>query len=218
MNDAKAEAVEPVQLLALLKHGPKVLAGLALSALALLVLPESALATIGLEGIRKDHRGWIGAAFLVATVILIVQGVAWTGGEVRRRSRKKETQADLDAAAARERASRQSAEAEEAAKAERAQAEQVERGIAYLNQMTERERAVAREFIDNESRTCWLSGESGVVSELRRRGVIYLANEVGHYDTRLQAMAWDFTMRDWAWDYLHAHRDVLAKKKGAHSA
>ena len=210
--------MEPAQLLVLLKHGPKVLAGIALSSLALIVLPDPALKAIGLDTLRTSYRAWLGITFLVPTIILTVQGMAWIGGEVRRRSRKKEIQADLDAQAARESAARRATETEERERLEREMAQLRERGTDYLNKMTEPERAVLREFIEHDARTRWLSGEDGVVSELQRRGVIYLANQVGHYDTRLQALAFDFTMRDWAWEYLHARREVLAKKKGASSA
>lgn len=92
----------------------------------------------------------------------------------------------------------------------REEAEKSTARLKFLQNMTEAEREHCRKFVSGAKRTVWLNAEDGVVAELVRRGVIYCATGVTHFDTRFEAMGTDFTMSDWAWDYLHEHPDSLA--------
>lgn len=212
------------QVLGYLKLPRKVLGGVAIAALALLLLPELVVEWLGLDWIRREFRALLGIA-LLASIALLVAGAVGDflaeKADERKRATLNNERVDLlkretEVAAAAEAGKRDAEERHEAEKRERAaqdMAAKIEAGKDFLRKMTDPERSICTRFIREERRTLWLSAESGVVNELLRRGVLRVASNAGHLDMDSGDWSLYFTMNDWAWDYLHEHKELLAAEK-----
>lgn len=189
------------------------LAGVALSALAILLLPEGWLAPLGLVTLRTDYPWAFGLAVVVPAALLLVEAIVAIGAWGKREAERLERLRDEQEADERRRATEAAAAAAARAEQERQEAELIEAGKAFLHGMTDPEKAICRKFIEGAVRTHWLNAEYGVVTELQRRGVIYQANQHMHVDLNFQGWGAYFTMRDWAWDCLHEHPELLVDKQ-----
>ena len=198
-------------ILSYLKLHAKILAAVGIVAACVLFLPDAWVALIGLTSIRKQYAGWLGAAVLLGMAVVVVEGVSllaeWLGHSASHRRDERERREQ----AKREQADREEAEAKDVAKRTRERKEAAEAGIRFLEGMTNPERAICFRFIGGRARTILLNAESGIVEELAKRGVIQPIGK-SHYDLNMQAWASHFTMQDWAWDHLHAHRKLVQQQ------
>lgn len=74
-----------------------------------------------------------------------------------------------------------------------------------LHCLSEPEKEVLRGYIDNGTKTCYLSIQDGVVGSLRAHGIIYRGSTVGKMDR------WAYNIQPWAWEYLNANPELLTK-------
>jgi hypothetical protein len=184
--------------LAALKLPIKVLAGVGAVAAGILFLPSGWVDVLGLSTMRKQHTDLLGIALLLAVALLLIEAVALTVSWLRRKAEHQREGHERHEAAEHEKQERQ-----------RQRKREREALFSFLEGMTEPERALCRPFIQGEVRTALLSVEDGNVYELVRRQVLYGSGSPSHYDRRLEGNGADFTMTDWAWDYLREHPELV---------
>jgi hypothetical protein len=76
-----------------------------------------------------------------------------------------------------------------------------------LRFLTAEEVQILRAYIEGETRTLYLSVQSGVVKGLVHEKIIYRSSGVNAPDYGLLAFA--HNIQPWAWKYLNKHRDLL---------
>ena len=76
-----------------------------------------------------------------------------------------------------------------------------------LNFLTPEEKQILRSYIEGETRTLYLSIQSGVVKGLVHEDIIYRSSNVNSAEYGFLAFA--YNIQSWAWDYLNEHRDLL---------
>jgi hypothetical protein len=205
--------MDPGSILAYLKLPTKVLAGIALAALCVLFLPESLIAATGLLAARTDYRWALGLAIWISAALIIVEGVAALWTWQMQRTERERAKLEKAEAASREASEKLRLEAEEEARKAAQQAAKLAAGIKFIEGMTDPERHQCAKFINSRERTVWLDAEDGVVGELVRRGVLYAATGVTHFDMNFHSMGADFTMADWAREHLQAHPELVVVQK-----
>lgn len=72
------------RLVELLKLRPETLLGILIGTGVLVLLPEGALAGLGLLGFVSTFRGWLGGAFVLCAALLIGKGLSTTLDQVRK--------------------------------------------------------------------------------------------------------------------------------------
>lgn len=80
----------------------------------------------------------------------------------------------------------------------------VREGKKRLSSLTEDEKVILRKFIENGSRTSYLSIRNGNVIELVNSKIIYKSGEVAVYDFNFA-----HSLNQWAWDYLNKNKKLL---------
>jgi superinfection exclusion protein B len=75
--------------------------------------------------------------------------------------------------------------------------------VARLQALDSQEKAVLKQFIDSDRRTCNFDYEHGAVAALIYSGVLF--HPIDTADIRY----FPTTIADWAWDYLRNHRELL---------
>lgn len=76
-----------------------------------------------------------------------------------------------------------------------------------LKFLTAEEVQILRQYIEGETRTLYLSIQSGVVKGLVHDQVIYRSSSVSSPEYGVAAFA--HNIQPWAWEYLNEHRDLL---------
>ena len=66
-----------------------------------------------------------------------------------------------------------------------------------LQNLTLEEKKLLAGYIDNQTRTQYVSIDSGVVNELEISKIIYRSSNVGNLD------CWSYNIQPWAWEYLN---------------
>jgi hypothetical protein len=197
MSTAGMDFLAP--LVTFFKSTAKVFGAVAIVSAVILFAPGELLKPLGLDAVRDQYRGALAVALFLCVAFLIVDIVAAIYAVVKSRMEQSRLKADKE----------QEEQADTDKKSAAAEARKA-KIIEFLSRMTEPERAVCRKFIEKERRTCWLNAESGVVTDLVRRGVLYQANQMVHLDMNMQALGAYFSMNDSSWDYLHEHSDCLS--------
>jgi hypothetical protein len=72
-----------------------------------------------------------------------------------------------------------------------------------LHSLTDNEKHILGYFINNQTRSQYLSIENGVVNGLEHENIIYRASNIGRLDE------WAYNIQPWAWEYLNNHRELL---------
>ncbi|MEE6367191.1 superinfection exclusion B family protein [Escherichia coli] len=80
----------------------------------------------------------------------------------------------------------------------------VREGKKRLSNLTEDEKVILRKFIENGSRTSYLSIRNGNVIELVNSKIIYRSGEVSVYDFNFA-----YNLNQWAWDHLNKNKKLL---------
>jgi hypothetical protein len=75
--------------------------------------------------------------------------------------------------------------------------------VKRLHDLTPHEKTILREYIDNETRTQYLSIGNGVVSGLVHEKILYRSANIGN----LSGFA--YNIQPWAFDYLRQHPELL---------
>lgn len=72
-----------------------------------------------------------------------------------------------------------------------------------LHSLTDNEKHILLYYINQKTRTQYLSLDNGVANGLVVEEIIYRPLEVGRLDE------WAYNIQPWAWDYLNTHLDLL---------
>ena len=72
-----------------------------------------------------------------------------------------------------------------------------------LHRLTPPEKRILNGFIGHETRSQYLSIESGIVNGLEAEGIIYRASAIGRLDE------WAYNIQPWAWEELNKNPDLL---------
>ena len=72
-----------------------------------------------------------------------------------------------------------------------------------ISDLTLEEKDVLLGYIQNQTRTQYLSIENGVVIELESLGIIYRSSNIGDIES------WSYNIQPWAWKYLNEHPELL---------
>ena len=80
----------------------------------------------------------------------------------------------------------------------------------YLHTLSEEEQVVLRGYIFDQTKTCILGYNDGVVRGLEASHVITRASPLVTYDRRTSGhMSSPYNIQPWAWEYLNAHPELL---------
>lgn len=133
---------------------PTLLLGVALATAALLFLPEGVVQAIGLDGILREHRQYVGSALLGSVAILAAQAIAacialGKGMYLKRKAKKTAALAE-------------------------------QRRLERLTKLTPEEKAYLIPYIADEKNTLYLSIEDGIAGGLQAKGIIYRSANIGN--------------------------------------
>jgi hypothetical protein len=131
---------------------PALLLGIALASGALLFLPSNVIETLGLTGMVKEHRPYLGAALVLAIALLAAQSVVAAGGLAQALLAKR--------------------------KAKRAAVVAEQRRLESLAALTPEERAYLLPYVVEEKNTLYFGLDDGVAGGLQAKGIIYRAANV----------------------------------------
>lgn len=73
--------------------------------------------------------------------------------------------------------------------------------------LTVEEKQILGSYIEGETRTLYLSAQSGVVKGLVHEHIIYMSSSVNRPE--FGALTFAHNIQPWAWEYLNNHRDLL---------
>jgi len=76
-----------------------------------------------------------------------------------------------------------------------------------LHALTSEEAQVLRQYIVTQSRTAYLSMQSGVTRGLEHEQIIYRSSNLSSPGAGFASFA--YNIQPWAWNYLNEHRDLL---------
>ncbi|MDA0988382.1 MAG: superinfection exclusion B family protein [Chloroflexi bacterium] len=141
----------------------------------LIFASDSALAALGLSGLRADYRTLIGLLGILSFSGLIV-----TVGK----------------------------SASQFAKSEIVQRQNLKRRQERLRNLTPPERTILRKYIEENTRTQYLSINDGVVQGLIAETILYQSSRVSVWE-----LAFAHNVQPWAWDYLNRHPELVKETK-----
>ncbi|MGD0959553.1 MAG: super-infection exclusion protein B [Methylomonas sp.] len=80
-----------------------------------------------------------------------------------------------------------------------------------LCNLTDAEKNILAEYINNKTRTCYLNYSDGVVKGLEHETIIYRSSDVNSYHHGL--LVFSYNIQPWAWDYLNKNPNIILINK-----
>jgi hypothetical protein len=86
----------------------------------------------------------------------------------------------------------------------RQESQRLEQKQQWLHGLSEPEKQVLRQFLDNETTTRQLSMSDGVVGGLAAKGILFRSSPLGSAQ-----FTFAYNIQPWAWEYLNSHPNLL---------